>query len=62
MLAELQLVTALWLILNDAVLLFVIQGSFLGWFHDLTYYRVAFWLLTVRSIAISFITAWRPIR
>ena len=59
---ELQLVTAVWLTLTDAVLLFVIQGSFLGWFNDITYYRVAFWLLTIRSIAISFIAAWRPIR
>ena len=59
---ELQLVTAIWLTLTDAVLLFVIQGSFLGWFNDITYYRVAFWLLTIRSIAISFIAAWRPIR
>lgn len=59
--SELQFVTAIWLISTDLVLLFLIQGSFLGWFTDLTYYRVTFWVLTTRNLLICFVTAWQPL-
>lgn len=44
------------------MLFLVIQGVAGNWFkHEVTYYRIMFWLMLIRQIAIAVITTFQPL-
>jgi hypothetical protein len=61
MLPELQMFTFAWLFTTDLTLFLIIQGTAMGLFETITYYRIMFWLILVRQIAIVLITTIKPL-
>lgn len=61
MLPELQVFTGLWLTMTDLALFIVIQGIAANWFSEITYYRVVFLLLWLRSVLVSLASALKPL-
>jgi len=61
MLPELQMFTFAWLLTTDLTLFLIIQGVAVQLFTTITYYRIMFWLILVRQIAIVLITTVKPL-
>lgn len=61
MLPELQKFTGAWLITTDLTLFIVIQGAADGWFTQLTYYRIMFWLYLIRQLSVAAIATVQPL-
>ena len=51
--AELEWFAGFWLVLTDLALFVVVQGVSSEWFDSIIYYRVMFYLYTLRSVAIA---------
>jgi hypothetical protein len=63
MLSELQIFSFIWLFFTNTTLFFVVQGPIGGWFKgsEITYYRIVFWMLLIRSLLVSLYCAVKPL-